>query len=32
MLADAVIAIVAIVGFIIVACVIDHYDDWSNWL
>lgn len=32
MLADVVITVAAIVGFLIVVCIIDYYNDWSNWL
>ena len=32
MLADVVITVTAIIGFLIVVCIIDYYNDWSRWL
>ena len=32
MLSDFVIAIVAIVGFVIVVSIVDYYKDWDKWL
>lgn len=32
MLSDFVIAVAAIVGFVIVVCIVDYYCDWNKWL
>lgn len=32
MLSDFLIAVAAIVGFVIIASIVDYYNDWNKWL